>query len=57
MLTSPRTSQASCFDARGMTTITLHLGNFQPAQTGEFSTGVDTDRTFSARKLSKAGLL
>lgn len=57
MLTSPRTSQASCFDARGMTTITLHLGNFQPAQTGEFSTGVDTDRTFSARKLSKAGIL
>jgi len=39
-----------CFCIRGMATIFLYLGNFQPAglgnfrpaQTGEFSTGTDT---------------
>jgi hypothetical protein len=29
-------------DGSGAITITLHLGNFQPAETGEFSTGTDS---------------
>jgi hypothetical protein len=51
MLILPRNIQASCLLRRGMPTIFLHLGkfqpakvgNFQPAETGEYSTGVDTE--------------
>ena len=49
MLILPRNIQAACLLRRGMPTIYLHLrkyqpakvGNFQPAETGEYSTGVD----------------
>jgi hypothetical protein len=55
MLIPPRNTlrafriQATCLLRRGMPTIFLHLGkfqpakvgNFQPAETGEYSTGVD----------------
>src|ERR1051326_6731240 len=34
----------SCLTVRARFTITLHLGNFQPAETGEFSTGTDSQR-------------
>ncbi len=62
MLTPPRPSV--CLQGRGMPTITMHLGNFQPAkvgnfqtaQTGEFSTGIDitcwTSVRWSASTLS-----
>ena len=57
MLILPRNIQATCLLRRGMPTIFLHLGNFQPAplgnfqsakvgkfqpaKTGEYSTGID----------------
>jgi hypothetical protein len=49
MLILPRNIQAPCLLRRGMLTIFLRLGifrpallgNFQPAETGEYSTGVD----------------
>jgi hypothetical protein len=52
MLILPRNIQATCLLRRGMPTIFLHLGKFQPAkvgkfqpaETGEYSTGVDIGR-------------
>ena len=46
----PRNIPSTCLLRRGMPTIFLRLGifqpakvgNFQPAETGEYSTGVDT---------------
>ena len=59
MLILPRNIQATCLLRRGMPTIFLHLGNFQPAKvgnfqsakvgkfqpakTGEYSTGIDNE--------------
>jgi transposase, IS6 family len=51
MLLLPRTNPSACLLRRGMPTIFLHLGkfqpakvgNFQPAETGEYSTGVDNE--------------
>jgi hypothetical protein len=49
MLTLPRNILSACLLRRGMPTIlsapgdfsTGEVGNFQPAETGEYSTGVD----------------
>jgi hypothetical protein len=51
MLLLPRTNPSACLLRRGMPTIFLHLGkfqpakvgNFQPAETGEYSAGVDSE--------------
>jgi hypothetical protein len=50
---------SACLLRRGMLTIFLHLGifqpaqvgNFQPAETGEYSTGVDIVETLSLKRL------
>jgi hypothetical protein len=53
----PRNIPSTCLLRRGMPTIFLRLGifqpakvgNFQPAETGEYSTGVDTQTRFLIR--------
>ncbi len=63
MLTVPRNIQATCLLRRGMPTIfsapgefsTGEVGNFQPAETGEYSTGIDS-RTFRGGWGQRAGI-